>query len=328
VGSPSRGRSSSRTRFRRAPDPTGGVQLPAYVRCPSCRGALDETLTCSACGRAFAEDGGIVRLLDPAAPGLDAKLREIAGWPELAREQGWYEPDDRIDAALPFLNSELGWADRSWGATERGFRLLLDRYVRPGDRVLEIGAAKSWAAQHLLPRGCEYVACDLVVDPAIGLGRGAFFEARVGPYLRVQADGERLPFAAASFDVAFCVATLHHALDLGAMVGELARVTRRGGTVAALNEGTRAPYRSGRNPEQEREKELGINEHVHTMWAYLWAFARAGLAPRRLEFAEGPEELARRNIAGKLLRLGELPATLWALNAYPYAGLSLFARRR
>ena len=76
------------------------------------------------------------------------------------------------------------------------------------------------------------------------------------------------------------------------MVGELARVTRRGGIVAALNEGTRAPTASGANPEQEHEKELGINEHVHTMWAYLWAFARAGLRPLRLEYAEGPAELA------------------------------------
>jgi ubiquinone/menaquinone biosynthesis C-methylase UbiE len=144
----------------------------------------------------------------------------------------------------------------------------------------------------------------------------------------VQADGERLPFADGAFDVAFCVATLHHALDLRAMVAELARVTRRGGTVAALNEGTRAPYRSAANPEQAHEKELGINEHVHTMWAYLRAFVRAGLRPLHLEYAEGPAELARRRIAGKLLRLGQMPATLWALNAYPYAGLSLYARRR
>jgi hypothetical protein len=104
-------------------------------------------------------------------------------------------------------------------------------------------------------------------------------------------------------------------------------VTRRGGIVAALNEGTRAPYVSSANPEQAHEKELGINEHVHTMWAYLWSFARAGLLPLRLEYAEGPVELARRRIAGKLLRLGPLAATLWALNAYPYAGLSLFARK-
>ncbi len=304
------------------------LSLPPYVRCPACRGELADDLVCASCGRRYEREDGIARLLDAAAPGLDAKLRELDAWPVLAREQGWYETDDRIDAALPFLNRDLGWSDRAWGATEHGFQLLLDRYVRPGDRVLEVGAAKSWASQHLLPLGCEYVACDLVVDPVIGLGRGAFFEERVGPYLRLQADGERLPLADGAFDVAFCVATLHHALDLRAMVGELARVTRRGGVVAGLNEGTRAPYRSGANPEQEREKEIGINEHVHTMWAYAWAFVRAGLRPQLLEYAEGRAELERRKIAGKLLRVGELPATLWALNAYPYAGLSLFARRR
>ncbi|HWE82571.1 MAG TPA: class I SAM-dependent methyltransferase, partial [Gaiellaceae bacterium] len=236
--------------------------------------------------------------------------------------------DDRIDAALPFLNRDLGWEDRAWAATEHGFRLLLDRYIRPGDRVLELGAARSWASQHLLPRGCEYVACDLVVDPLIGLGRGRFFEERVGPYLRLQADGERLPFRDGSFDVAFCIATLHHALDLRAMVGELARVTRSGGVVAGLNEGTRAPYRSGKNPEQEHEKELGINEHVHTMWAYVAAFASSGIRPLRIEYAQGSDELARRKIAGRLLRAGRTPATFWALNAYPYSGVSLFGRRR
>jgi len=304
------------------------VQVPSFVVCPHCRGTLDATLTCRSCGRAYREEDDIPRLLDPDAPGLDAKLRELAAWPVLAREQGWYETDDRVDAALPYLNSSLGWEDRAWGATEHGFRLLLERYVRPRDRVLEIGAAKSWAAQHLLPLGCEYVAADLIVDPVIGLGRGRYFEERVGPYLRVQADGDRLPFADGTFDVTFCVATLHHALDLGAMVAELARVTRRGGIVAALNEGTRAPYVSGANPEQEHEKALGINEHVHTMWSYLWAFGRAGLRPGRLEYAEGSAELEQRNIAGKLLRVGRFPATLWALNAYPYAGLSLYARRR
>jgi hypothetical protein len=64
------------------------------------------------------------------------------------------------------------------------------------------------------------------------------------------------------------------------------------------------------------------------MWSYLWAFGRAGLRPVRLEYAEGSAELEQRKIAGKLLRVGRFPATLWALNAYPYAGLSLYARRR
>ena len=46
-----------------------------------------------------------------------------------AKFHGKRAKNDRIDAALPFLNSTLGWDDRAWGATEHGFRLLLDRYV-------------------------------------------------------------------------------------------------------------------------------------------------------------------------------------------------------
>ena len=99
----------------------------------------------------------------------------------------------------------------------------------------------------------------------------------------MQADGEHLPFADDSFDLTYCVAALHHALDLSRMVGEMARVTRRGGMVCALNEGTRAVGASGENEDQSEEKELGINEHVHSLYAYLWALlaGRALGAPRR-----------------------------------------------
>jgi SAM-dependent methyltransferase len=300
------------------------------LRCPFDRAAVSpdgEGLRCQRCGRTFGVTGdGIPLMLHPDLPGAREKLREAEGWLEKAKSEGWYEPDDAVDAVLPFVNRELGWDNPLWLANGHSFQVLLDRYIKDlrGLRVLEIGAAKAWAARFWLERGCEFVATDILVDPKIGIGRGAFY----GDFGRVQADGEHLPFADETFDVTYGVATLHHALDLNKMVAEMARVTRPGGIVAGLNEGTRAPYRSGANPEQEREKELGINEHVHTMWAYLWAFARAGLRPLRLEYAEGPAELARRTIAGRLLRAGELPATLWALNAYPYAGLSLYARRR
>jgi SAM-dependent methyltransferase len=270
---------------------------------------------------------GIPRLLDDSLPGIAAKRAEIAGWVELAKEQGWYEPDDAVDRALPYVCRDLGWDDRNWRANEHSFDVLLERYVRPGMRVLEVGAAKSWAAQHLIPRGVEYVAADILDDPNIGLGRGAFY----GDFLRVQADGEHLPFADATFDLAYCVATLHHALDLQRMVGELARVTRRRGTVAALNEGTRALRRSGENPDQEHEKELGINEHVHSLPGYVWAFLRAGLVPRRIEQAEGDADLERRRIAGRLRRLpavGRSAATLFSQCCHGYSGVSIYAQNR
>src|SRR5439155_10828732 len=212
------------------------------MRCPVCRSALEEeagSLRCPACGVDYPVVEGIPRMLDDRLPGIAAKQREIDGWVAMAKAQGWYEPDDEVDAALPYVCRDLGWDDRTWRANEHSFTLLLE-CVRPGMRVLEVGAAKGWAAQHLVPRGVEYVATDILADAKVGLGRGAFYEARVGPFGRVQADGEHLPFADDSFDLVYCVAALHHALNLRRMASELARVTRRGGVVAALNEGTRA----------------------------------------------------------------------------------------
>ena len=302
------------------------------LRCPTCASRLEgeAELRCTGCGRTYPVEGGIPRLLDETAPGVREKRLEAEGWAAIARDQGWYEPDDEVDAVLPYVNRDLGWDDLTWGANEHSFGLLLD-VLRPGMRVLEVGAAKCWGAQHVIPRGCEYVGTDILADPKIGLGRGAFYEERLGrPFLRVQADGESLPFAPGSFDVAYCVATLHHALDLGAMVQELARVTRPGGHVLALNEGTRAVWRRGTAPDQAEELTYGINEHVHTLYGYLWSFTRAGLVVRRVEQADGYEELAGRRIGGTLLKLplvGRSAATWFTQSCYGYQGVSLVARK-
>ena len=304
--------------------------LVERLRCPVCRGTLtrDGALRCTGCGRTYPVEDAIPRMLSPDLPGSAAKLRETEGWVALARAEGWYEPDDEVDAHLPFLCRDLGWDDPNWLANERSFSLLLER-VRPGTDVLEVGAAKCWGALHLIARGCSYVGSDILADPNVGLGRGAFFEERVGPFDRVQADAEHLPFADASFDLTYCVATLHHALDLPRMVSELARVTRPGGTVAALNEGTRPVWRGQGNPEQADEKAFGINEHVHTLVGYARAFRRAGLRVVAREHALGVEELAGRRVARTLIRLpgGKPLALAWASGLRGYAGVTLIAEK-
>src|SRR4051812_32085781 len=125
------------------------------MRCPVCRGSLEQVsngFDCPACGGRYAVEHGIPRMLDDRLPGIAAKRAEIDGWVAMAKAQGWYDPDDAVDAALPYLCRDLGWEDRTWRANEHSFSLLLDRYVQPGLRVLEVGAGKAWAAQHLVPR--------------------------------------------------------------------------------------------------------------------------------------------------------------------------------
>ncbi|HET8892584.1 MAG TPA: methyltransferase domain-containing protein [Gaiellaceae bacterium] len=304
--------------------------LLEILRCPLCRAELREGAggyVCNGCTRQFARTGdGIPLMLHDDLPGAAVKLGEAAGWVEKARSEGWYEPDDRVDAALPFVNRDLGWDDPNWRANSYSFQLLLDRYVKEahGLRVLEVGAGRAWAARFWLERDCAYVATDILADPMIGLGRGAFY----GDFLRVQADGEHLPFAGGVFDLTYCVATLHHALDLPRMVREMARVTQPGGLVAGLNEGTRGLGRNTENPDQAGEKSLGINEHVHTVWAYSAAFTRAGLFVRRLERADGGVLLPFGYFLSKVPKVGMTMGVLAHLSALRFAGVSIFARKR
>lgn len=306
-------------------DPT----LLELLRCPVCGARLDEggsRLGCRGCGRAFAVEGGIPLMLHEDLPGALEKLREAEGWVGKARAEGWYEPDDTVDAVLPFPNRELGWDDLGWLSNGHSFQVLLDRYVGElrGLRVLEVGAGKAWAAPYWRERGCEYVATDILVDPNIGLGRGAFY----GEFERVQADGEHLPFADGTFDLTYAVAALHHALDLPRMVREMARVTRRGGVVAGLNEGTRGVSRPPDSPDQAGEKLLGINEHVHTPWAYVKAFTVAGLAVRRLERPDGWAPRPYGRLLSTIPKIGLSLGTFVHLSASHYAGLSIYARKR
>jgi SAM-dependent methyltransferase len=304
--------------------------LLELLRCPFCRSALREEgqeLVCNGCARHFGRaPDGIPLMLHEELPGAREKLIEAEGWLEKARAEGWYEPDDAVDRVLPFVNRELGWNDTNWLANGHSFQVLLDRYVQDsrGLRVLELGAAKAWAARFWLERDCEYVATDILVDPKIGLGRGAFY----GDFGRVQADGENLPFDDRTFDITYCVATLHHALDLPKMLREMARVTRPGGVVAGLNEGTRGVGRSADNPEQAGEKELGINEHVHTVWSYLAAFTRAGVVVRRMERSDGWPPMPFGYLLSRVPKLGMTLGTLVHLSAGQYAGVSIYGRRR
>src|SRR6186713_493835 len=118
------------------------VPLLEVLRCPVCAGTLansGDTLTCADCGRKYDVEDGIPRMLDDALPGIREKRIEIAGWVDKAREETWYEPDDAVDAVLPYVCRDLGWTDSVWRANEHAFGVLLGRYVKPGMRVLEVG---------------------------------------------------------------------------------------------------------------------------------------------------------------------------------------------
>jgi ubiquinone/menaquinone biosynthesis C-methylase UbiE len=110
--------------------------------------------------------------------------------------------------------------------------------VRGGDSVLDLGCGFGRHAFEAARRGAIVVALDAGRDEVLGVR--ATFAAMVDAgelsgdthAVAVQGDALALPFADETFDRVICSEVLEHISDdLGAMA-ELARVLRRGGTMA------------------------------------------------------------------------------------------------
>jgi SAM-dependent methyltransferase len=180
--------------------------------------------------------------------------------------------------------------------------------LKPGDRLLDLGCGFGRHAFEAARRGARVVAFDYAeaelkevrntfgamaaageVDPASCAGT-------------VQGDATRLPFADGSFDRVIASEVLEHISDDAAAVRELARVLRRGGTIAvtvptyvpericwALSREYHAPYVEGGHVRIYREPVLrtrlrdaglapGFAHHAHALHSPYW-WLRCAVGP-------------------------------------------------
>jgi ubiquinone/menaquinone biosynthesis C-methylase UbiE len=109
---------------------------------------------------------------------------------------------------------------------------LLD--VRDGHSVLDIGCGEGYLLRKAAHRAWLALGVDLVEARLRASRDGPPDSCRSGcpPIELAVADGQRLPFADASFDRIICTETLEHVADARLALRELARVLRPGGRVA------------------------------------------------------------------------------------------------
>jgi SAM-dependent methyltransferase len=134
-----------------------------------------------------------------------------------------------VDAAS--LGSMAAFVD----GIKRRAMAMLD--PRPGQRLLDAGCGPGLDTAALVPlvgpRGCVIgVDHDPRMIDTARARHGAGTAARA---FHLVGDGARLPFADGWFDACRCERVLQHLADPAAMLSELVRVTRPGGTVLALD---------------------------------------------------------------------------------------------
>lgn len=114
---------------------------------------------------------------------------------------------------------------------------------RPGNRILDAGCGEGTAETGLGRLHISQLQL-FAIDRQLARVQHTSREARAHN-LRLglaAADVQQLPFATGAFDAAFCVAVLQHVKDVPGAVGELARVTRSGGRVVAVEPDNSARY--------------------------------------------------------------------------------------
>jgi demethylmenaquinone methyltransferase/2-methoxy-6-polyprenyl-1,4-benzoquinol methylase len=127
----------------------------------------------------------------------------------------------------------------SLGQDPRWRRFLVSRVsVAPTETVLDVASGTAAVAIELARRtGCSVVGLDQSQE-MLAVGRRRVEQAGLKARVRlVRGNAEQLPFQDATFDAVTFTYLLRYVEDRDATMRELVRVTRAGGTVAALEFG-------------------------------------------------------------------------------------------
>jgi ubiquinone/menaquinone biosynthesis C-methylase UbiE len=109
--------------------------------------------------------------------------------------------------------------------------------------VLDFGSGTGNLSKLFLERGCPVTACD-VSEKSLEVLRQRI--GRNHPLLKTQViDGNRLPWADHSFDVAAAYSVLHHIPDYLSALGEMVRVVRPGGLIYVDHEANENRWNPG-----------------------------------------------------------------------------------
>jgi SAM-dependent methyltransferase len=238
----------------------------AALACPDCRARLDDEgdgLVCTGCGRRFAVESGVPRLLPASSPGQEWEAKQELG--------------------------EASYAEHADGGhlAER-----FGRFAALRGLVLDVGSGAGRPAYLQEHADVTFVG----LDPLPG--------AMTLDFDFVQGLAERLPFSDATFDGAISATMLDHVVDPSAVLLEVKRVLRPGGTlalwIAVVDDrelranafgGLALPPRQGIVALLRRHGLVGTASRVYKH--LIWNRVRAAATTLRLRFA-------RRRVVGEV----------------------------
>jgi SAM-dependent methyltransferase len=238
---------------------TTGIRL----RCPQCGqpiGGLAEgriALACSRCKMQMPCHRGVWHALLPEREAYYARF--LKDYQFVRASEGRGSPKDDYYLALPYRDLS-GFNSKQWAIRARTFRYIERKIlpgiiylVRPGLRILDLGAGNGWMSYRLAKQGHTPIAVDLMTNKQDGLEAAEHYQQSLPAlFPRFRAELDNLPFADSQFDVVIFNASFHYSEDYEKTIAEALRCTRANGSVIIADTPWYSEEQSGVRMLEER----------------------------------------------------------------------------
>lgn len=220
-------------------------------------------------------------------------MSDLQSWEDAVRGL-LSRPDQAALVDACYFDQPLAVAAARYHSSAEWTALSAEIAAKPG-RALDLGAGNGIASYALARDGWTVDAVE--PDPSGLVGAGAIrglAQAENLPITVVEAFGEALPFAPASFDLVVARQVLHHAVSLADLCAEIARLLRPGGQLLAVRDHVvSGPEQLAAFHDRHPLHRLYGGEHAYTLSEYRSAITSAGLAiDREIRSLDSPINLA------------------------------------
>jgi ubiquinone/menaquinone biosynthesis C-methylase UbiE len=242
------------------------VRLGDYpiFACPGCHSLLEKRseklLYCCQEGISFEKEHNIWKFISPERSRHFEKF--IEDYEKIRNAEGRGSDDPTYYQELPFKDL-TGRFVEDWRIRTVSYLALVKQVLTPFNqslgrplRILDIGAGNGWLSHRLTQLGQRVVALDLLTNSFDGLGACVHYP---DPFVVVQAEFDRLPFAQDLFDMVIFNAALHYSENYHTTLNETLRVLDQNSRLVIIDSPIYRNPKSGEQMVQEREDYFSQN---------------------------------------------------------------------